>query len=361
MVYQAGADPPCVMETYFDADQAFNLSISEEAVPPLIDCYIACGEDEVCVLVTNYGTYDEEVDVYYNISQWDEEALELVEVASGVAEDVAIAAGETVEVCFDPFVFEACGIYFLWAWVDLDLPEHEDCFPCNNYDGLGIGVDCCPPESCHDLTPVEPDGDNNWYTTNVQVHLYGDEPCDCCTIHSGVAKIVYILNGVENFVEGGDGTFTISEDGVHHVEYYAVDNVGHEEVIHHSFEVAIDRTDPTVELIFNAYEDDGGNLKVDFTALASDETSGMDRVEFFIGTDLKLTVDAPRPYKYSIDWQSDYKTKTFYAYAYDSAGNAASDDVYGGDIPTGKTKDTQSYSKTTSTPVNLNRISTRGI
>jgi hypothetical protein len=347
-----------VMTSY---DRAFNLTGAEAGQPPRIDCYIPCGEDDLCVMVTNFGTYDEECTVYFELYIWDEDLEALVLVAEG-SEDVSLAAGASEEVCLLTYAFDPCGIYFAWVWIDPNLyPEHEDCMPCNNYDGLGIGVDCCPPESCHDLNPIEPDGENNWYTKPVQVHLYADEPCTCCTVHSGIDKIVYILDGVEDFIDGGDGTFTISEDGVHHVEYYAVDNVGHEEVTHHSFEVAIDASDPAVELIFAAYQDDGGNWKVDFTALASDDISGMNRVEFFIGTELQTTVAAPGPYKWTVDWQDDYKTKTFYAYAYDDAGNAASDDVYGGDIPTAKSKDTQSQSKTTSTPVNLNRVAIRGI
>jgi hypothetical protein len=351
-------DPPT--QTIHNYDQAFQLTAPDE-IGYDIDCYIMCGEHDICVMLKNYGTYLETVDVYHELYIWNTETETLDLVQEGVLEDVEIEpCGTEKEVCIKTYEFDPCGYYFIWVWVDLGLEYHEDCFPCNNYKGLGVAVDCCPPESCHDLNPVEPDGENNWYTSPVQVHLYGQEPCTCCTIHSGVKEIVYILNGVQNSVPGGDGVFTISEDGVHHVEYYAVDNVGHEEVIHHSFEVAIDTTDPTVELIYDVF-DDGGTTKVEFTALASDETSGMNRVEFFIGTDHQLTVDSPGPYKFEVTWSSDYKTKTFYAYAYDNAGNADSDDVYGGDIPTSKTKDTQSTAKTTSRPANLNRVSIRGI
>jgi hypothetical protein len=340
-------------------DMAFNLT--GPGPGPGIDCYIPCGEHDICVIIKNLGTYLESVIVLYEIYEVDPETGDLVLVDSGEADPVEIEpCGTEQEVCLPPYVFDPCGLYFIWVWAELADIEHPDCEPCDNFKGIGVGVDCCPPTSCHDLNPVEPDGENNWYTSPVQVHLYGEEPCTCCDVHSGVKEIVYILNGVQSSVSGSEGTFTISEDGVHHVEYYAVDNVGHEEIIHHSFEVAIDTTDPTVELIYTVF-DDGGTTKVEFTALASDETSGMNRVEFFIGSTLEETVDSPGPYKWEITWQSDYKTKTFYAYAYDNAGNADSDDVYGGDIPTSKTKDTQSSAKTTSRPLNLNRVLIRGI
>jgi hypothetical protein len=327
-------------------DMAFNLTGSDEEIPPVIECMIPCGEDDLCVIVKNYGTYIEDCTVHYQLFKWD--GVTLVEVATGSVEDVILDPGEEEEVCFDPYEFEMDGIYFLWVWIDPDLGEyHDDCMPCNNYDGLGIGVDCCAPESCHELSPVEPDGNNNWYISPVTVHLYAWDPC---VIASGIKEIVYILDGVENSIPGDDGSFIISGDGVHHVEFYAVDNVGHEEEIHHSFEVAIDTTDPSIDLVYETYQDENENWMVDFTALAGDATSGMDKVEFYIGSQLLTTVTGAGPYQYTYTWQSGDGGKTFSAKAFDNAGNDASDSAV-----IKLTKDA-STTVSTSLPVSTNKV-----
>jgi hypothetical protein len=309
---------------------------------PEPDVYIPCGEQEFCVMIENLGTYDEDVDVVWNFYEYTP-TKELVDGGS-IAKFIASLTEE--EVCLFTYEFEEEGIY----GVEVEVISPPDCNLDNNGPiELIVGVDCCGPESCFTLDPEEPNGENNWFTTKVTVTAYAWEGGDCL-VHSGIAKIVYIIDGVEDFITGDHGTFTISGDGVHFGEIYAVDNVGNEEEEHHTFEVAIDKTAPSVDLQHDEYKDEAGTWFVHFTAIASDATSGMNRVEFFIDGNLQET-DTTGPFEWTIEWDPDYKTKTFYAYAYDNAGNSGDDNVAGSDIPIGgsKPKDhSQQQSKTLS-------------
>jgi hypothetical protein len=314
-------------------DEVFALELCQTSFVPEPDVYIACGEADICVIAENLGTSVEDCTICYELYWFNEEDLILELVGDGCVEDILIdPCGTQQEECIGSYDFTPCGIYFLIAWIESEHPECEG-KDGNNVIEVIIGVDCCPPESCHVLDPVDPDGENNWYSDPVEVTLYGWEPCTCCTVHSGIDYIVYIVNGVEDQIDGAEGTFTISEDGVHHVVYYAVDMVGHVEEEVHSFEVAIDSTPPTVEIIFKSFLDEADQWNVELTALAADETSGMNRVEWKINTELKETDEGAGPYVYTVLWDEELKTKTFYAHAFDDAGNTAYASLAGGDIP----------------------------
>jgi hypothetical protein len=284
------------------------------------DVYVPCGEQEFCVMVENLGTYDEVPTLAWSFYQYTPNK-ELIDSGSV---DVALAPGAEEEVCMFTYTFDEEGVYE----VEVELISATDCNLDNNGpESLIVGADCCGPESCFIIDPEFPDGENNWFVSKVTVTAYA---WDACEIQSGVAKIVYIIDGVEDYIPGDHGTFVVDGDGVHFIEIFAVDNVGNEEDDHHTFEIAIDETDPSVELIFDYYED-GGTGMVDFTAIASDATSGIDRVEFYIGSSLEFTDDT-FPYEWTIEWQSGYVDETFTAKAFDGAGNSDEADVDGEDI-----------------------------
>jgi hypothetical protein len=292
------------------------------------DVYIPCGEQEVCVLIKNLGTYDEVATVHWELYEY-EPAKTLV--ASG-SEDEPIDALTEEEVCLFTYDFTE-GIFGVEVFVTIP----KDCDPTNNGPiEVIIGVDCCGPESCFILDPEYPDGLNNWFISKVTVTAYAWETGECIA-NSGIDRIVYIVDGVADFISGDHGTFVIEGDGVHFCEIYAVDKAGNEELEHHTFEVAIDTTPPTCDLQHDEYKDEAGTWFVHFLAVANDATSGMNRVEFFIDGALQHTDDTG-PFEWTIEWDPDYKTKTFYAYAYDNAGNSNSDDVPGSEIPIGNSK-----------------------
>ena len=120
----------------------------------------------------------------------------------------------------------------------------------------------------------------------------------------------------------------ITEDGDDIlIEYWAVDNVGNVETAH-SFTIDMDQTSPGIDL---THEVTGGNAwqgwELTFTAVATDDTSGMDRVEFYLNDVLQETVTGTGP---EYTWVIQYyplPQVTFKATAYDVAGNSASDQI----------------------------------
>jgi hypothetical protein len=318
--YQDGVSPPWL--TY---DVSFELTACDNGGGgdiPDPDVYIPCGEQEFCVMIENKGTYDETAYVNWEFFQY---APDKQSVDSGT-EVIDIDAMTEEEVCLFTFLFEEEGVYEVEVDVQLDPPS-TDCVPENNGPiVVVVGVDCCGPGSCFVLDPEYPDGENNWYVSPVTVTV--DAWDNLCDIGSGIEKIVYIIDGVMGEIPGSHGTFVVDEDGVHLIEVYAVDGVGNEEEEHHTFEIAIDATPPTVDLVHETYQDEAGAWMVDLTATAGDVTSGMNRVEFKIDASLELTLYAP-PYDWTVIWEAGHKTKTFYAYAYDDAGNSAYDSIDG--------------------------------
>jgi len=84
-------------------------------------------------------------------------------------------------------------------------------------------------------------GNNGWYTSG------GDVALDATDAGSGVAAIHYILNGgAEVAVPDDSATIQLTPEGVYTLEYWAVDNVGNEELPHKTAEIKIDWTPPEI-------------------------------------------------------------------------------------------------------------------
>jgi hypothetical protein len=291
---------------------------------PIPDVYIPCGPQDICATFENLGTFVENgCTIDWELFEYMTSPPNPTSITTGSV-NVDLDIGEVEEVCLVTYDFTDAGIYEIE--VSITAPG-VDCVTTNNDGSLAIGVDCCPPESEHELDPATPDGENNWYTTDVEVTLTAvDELCpDPCEVgvETGISEIKYIVNGVPGSIPSASGTFVLDQDGNNLVEYWAIDGVGNEEIPHHTFTVAIDQTDPSCTLSHTEYET-GSGWAVDFEAIAADVTSGMNRVEFKRGSELLDTVTAP-PYEYTHTWESGDGSATFYAYAYDQAGNSASD------------------------------------
>jgi hypothetical protein len=296
---------------------------------PIPDVYIPCGTQDFCVEVENLGTFDEpNCNVIWEINEYITDPPNPTYFDDGVY-TLDLDAGQVETICLTTVDFIDPGVYEVLVTIEPEggiIPDVTDCYDDNNYIDLIIGVDCCDPESEHSLDPATPDGENNWYISDVEVTLTAEDvlcpdPCED-GIETGISEIIYTINGVEYSIPGASGSFILDEDGNNLVTYYAIDGVGNEEVAH-TFTVAIDQTDPTCDLAHTEYET-GSGWAVDFAAIAADVTSGMNRVEFKRGSELLDTVTAP-PYEYTHTWESGDGSATFYAYAYDQAGNSASD------------------------------------
>jgi len=308
---------------------------------PKADIWIPCGDFEICATITNEGVFDYvddpstpcefeaihvywQLDWYYLTDPCEDPSVETVLTGEDTIE---LLCGESKEFCVE-YDFEETGIYQLIFWAVAD----PDCDVENNIDTFNIGVDCCDPVSTHTLTPIMPDGQNNWYLQDVTVKITAYDPLcpePCYGTSSGLKEIHYKINGVETIKADDEVTFKIKDEGVNLIEYWSVDKAGNAED-KFTFEIAIDKTKPDVELIWEKIED--GSVVIKFTAVVFDATSGIDKVEFRIGSGAPDVKTTP-PFVWEVPWEDSYKTTTFYAKVFDNAGNSDEASVFGGDIP----------------------------
>jgi hypothetical protein len=189
---------------------------------------------------------------------------------------------------------------------------------------LTIPYDTIPPVTIHALDPPEPDGENGWYVSDVIVTLNATDYA------SGVKEIKYRVDGGSiQTIYGDTGTFTLNQYDEGHevdIEYWAIDNAGHEEKPHNFFIINIDQTKPFIQLFYEIFEGNPtDSWLICFTAVCYEATSGMERVEFFLNDELQETVYSPGP-----EYQWDYiyygnMSIEIRADSYDWAGNMASD------------------------------------
>jgi hypothetical protein len=154
--------------------------------------------------------------------------------------------------------------------------------------------DTTPPES--DFPPIfdppEPDGENDWFISNVTVFLNASDDL------SGVKEIRYTIDGgPEQVITGSSGSFVLTEEGDDIlVEYWAIDNAGNVENPKNSFTIDIDKTPPLVKLSVKIIFDKGWNgWYILVHANATDAMSGMERIEFYYNDELQETVSGSGP------------------------------------------------------------------
>ena len=94
-----------------------------------------------------------------------------------------------------------------------------------------VNIDATAPASSDASAPqrLAADADSDWRTTSQQVTIDAADADG-----SGVASIHYVVSpdGTEQTVAGDTACFTVSGDGSHHVEYWAVDAAGNAEASH---------------------------------------------------------------------------------------------------------------------------------
>jgi hypothetical protein len=131
--------------------------------------------------------------------------------------------------------------------------------------------------------------DSGWYTTSVKIVITATDT------GSGVKEIHYKLDGVETVVPGATATVTVTGNGEHTFEYWAVDNSGNTEA-HHVLPafridsgakptVSITAPTPGIYLMGNKIMASAQTIIIGaFTveATASDADSGIYRVSFYL-------------------------------------------------------------------------------
>jgi len=183
-----------------------------------------------------------------------------------------------------------------------------------------------PPVTTISFDPPTPDGDNNWYISNVTASLNA-------TDEDGVYATYYRIN--DGDWNTYSSPFIISEEGDNIlIEFYSVDNLDNVEEVK-SETLDIDKTPP--EMIVNISKIKIGWQKwliivnvtfIDKLSGVSFKNSSMDKVEFYLNDVLQDTVTGPGP---EYIWKFLYSgglrfTIGVGAHICDKAGNC--DDVY---------------------------------
>jgi hypothetical protein len=226
------------------------------------------------------------------------------------------------------------------AYIDHDAPTCIRFRFISDTSGVDMGwlvdnvsvwgkVDDVNPTIACALNPASPNGNCGWYKTAVTFTATAED-------NVAIGEIMYRIDG--GSWKTYTGPITISVDGEHTVEAYALDSVGNpSEMCIETF--MIDTTAPTAsitgpqdgyiylfgrELFANPL---GGTIiigGIDFSATASDAMSGIDYVSFAVDGMSYEKATSP----YTIYWEKFDLLPTSYTLtvsAYDIAGNKGSD------------------------------------
>lgn len=164
--------------------------------------------------------------------------------------------------------------------------------------------DVIPPRSEHFIAPAP--NAHGWNNVPVEVVITARDD------DSGVAAIHYVLDGDEIVVTGDTARFRVEAEGIHRLEYWAVDAAGNEETPHNSVLIKLDFTPPVV---FVESPEEGAEYllrqPVEARWFAFDALSGIEAAE---GT---------TPFFGEEDLTGDVGVCVFRVTAADMAGNAS--------------------------------------
>ena len=306
------------------------FAIPYESGPPgpaKIEVWVPLNSEEsIAATVQNLGTFVEnDLTCYANLYDYIQDPENATEVYNNsIANiDLDVPLGGEENLIFGDYTFTAQGIYTLIINIPLGIDDSQN----NNIKKLGIGCDNTGPSSTHTLSPATPTGLNGWYVNDLTVTL--DATDGTQEWQSGVQEIVYKVNGVQKTISGKHGTFKIEDDGENiAVEYWAIDKVGNQESAHHTFTVDMDQTKPTISLV---YEVTGGSpitgYEFTFTATSTDETSSMERVDFYLNSLFEVSVTGSGPTYQWIVELGNVPHVIIRGIAYDMAGNNDFDEI----------------------------------
>jgi len=146
-------------------------------------------------------------------------------------------------------------------------------------------------------------GENGWYVSDIIITMTWD-PEEIDMVYYRIDDGIWMI-----YME----PIIISEDGVHAFEWYCIDNEGNQSNVHGPFDLKIDQTRPEMNVYAEKIE---GNTWL-LIAEVTDETSGINRVEFYQGGEL-LGAVTEAPYV----WEWEYSNAGhIHIIAYDYAGN----------------------------------------
>lgn len=149
-------------------------------------------------------------------------------------------------------------------------------------------------------------GDNGWYISPITF--------TCTYDHDNIAAVYYMINynGWQLYTE----PFTVYDQGRISFMWYWVDYHGNVETPHGPYIISIDYTPPVIQLTVEKI----GFMKWKFTAIAGDNISGVEKVEFYLDNQF-LGNATSLPYEWL--W-TGIGSHTVTAIAYDFGGLSSS-------------------------------------
>ena len=167
-------------------------------------------------------------------------------------------------------------------------------------EGKEFKNDTTPPVTICNLDPPSPDGENGWYVSIINVTLIAIDD------DSGVNITKYQIDGGswQTYIQ----PFNYTLEGQHILRYFSVDNAGNTEPTKNTI-FTMDRTQPQLEFVYN-FSFSLLGWGVHFSANATDSTSGMNKVEYYIGQEKQATIVGPGP-MYLWDYPCWYMVKGF--------------------------------------------------
>jgi len=181
-------------------------------------------------------------------------------------------------------------------------------------------------------------GQNDWYISPVKVTLSATDEDG-----SGVDHIYYTINGGDQMIY--NAPFNIDESGSHIVDFWAVDVLENSENHkNEQFKIDVDNPEieitqpeigiywrgkkiwPIFELTLLTWSKSFAIGDIGIVANASDSTSGVNRVEFYVDDELEAS-DSSFPYSWEWTKLNLFSNHIIKTVVYDDAGNSASDEI----------------------------------
>jgi hypothetical protein len=214
----------CTDGWIYDEDNAtWSIEFSGDINASFVETYVVLEKSSVGVIFSQeYGFSNGSrgyIETSYNHGDtWT--VMKVFNANSSSVRDVFITI--VIDSLWVRFTVESKGGNGYWRVWDIDLIG----------DTLGG-----PPESC-----LITEGHEGWQPYyKCQIRAYDDK--------SGVKEIHYILYGRETVVSGDRVELLVDKEGIHYLIYWAVDNLGNEEIPHISPPLCVDNNPPTIEII----------------------------------------------------------------------------------------------------------------
>lgn len=216
-------------------------------------------------------------------------------------------------------VLYLAGYYIQGSLYTVDITTGQ-CFLIGNFpNGLEVSafaitycIGSTPPFTQIIFYPPEPNGNNNWYVSNVTITL---EAYDW----EGVLETYYRINEGEWIIY--NSPFTIFEDGKYLIEYYSIDIYGNIEDVKLE-NLSIDKTPPEIGISYEFID----RRTIKLTATCSEGLSGISHVDFLLN-DTVQKADYKPPYTWIISWSYPPPQSYLKVIAYDNAGNSKQDEM----------------------------------